>query len=139
MARSQKQHLVIPAEIYDAMIAHCIKGSPVARFGILAGTESLVSAIYPLRNAAESSVRYESDPSHPLSSDRSFPDFSGGGVRPRRSPSATFTISHLGNPNRCATRPWTVLENEIIPTSEAEAGVLPADDYILITVLSYST
>jgi proteasome lid subunit RPN8/RPN11 len=63
MARSQKQHLVVPAEIYDAMFAHCIKGSPLARFGILAGTESLVSAIYPLRNAAESSVRYESDPS----------------------------------------------------------------------------
>jgi proteasome lid subunit RPN8/RPN11 len=41
----------------------CIKGSRLSCFGILAGTESLVSAIYPLRNAAESSVRYESDPS----------------------------------------------------------------------------
>jgi [CysO sulfur-carrier protein]-S-L-cysteine hydrolase len=62
MVRSQRQPLIIPVEIYDAMISHCIKGSPLACFGILAGIEPLASAIYPLRNAAESAVRYESDP-----------------------------------------------------------------------------
>ncbi len=62
MARSQRQPLLIPAEIYDAMISHCIKGSPLACFGILAGIESLASAIYPLQNAAGSPVRYQSDP-----------------------------------------------------------------------------
>jgi hypothetical protein len=114
MARSQKQHLVVPAEIYDAMISHCIKGAPLVCFSILAGTESLVAAIYPLRNAAESSVRYEFDPSD-------LRDFSP------RQPKPMWALR------------WTVRENEIVPTSEAESGVLPADDCILITVLSYST
>jgi len=62
MARSQTQPLLIPADIYDAMISHCIKGYPLACCGILAGIEPLASAIYPLRNAAESATRYESDP-----------------------------------------------------------------------------
>ena len=62
MATSQRQPLLIPAEIYDAMISHCIKASPLACCGILAGIEPLASAIYPLRNAAESPTRYRSDP-----------------------------------------------------------------------------
>ena len=62
MATSQRQSLLIPAEIYDAMISHCIKASPLACCGILAGIEPLASAIYPLRNAAESPTRYRSDP-----------------------------------------------------------------------------
>ena len=238
MARSHRQPLVIPVEIYDAMISHCIKGSPLACFGILAGIEPQASAIYPLRNAAESPVRYESDPddllrayldlrerglaivaiyhclpwnaavpgptdlrenyygdiprvivslgdfptvrvwrlttrycdeldwgfsrvisapspgtpsqtlsgpmsneapvcrSRPLSSDRSFPGCSGGGARPRGSRSATFEISHLGNPNRCGTLHWTVLESEILHTSEGGTVSVDSDGNRPATVLA---
>ena len=61
MATSQRQPLLIPPEVYDAMISHCIKGSDLACCGILAGAPPLASAIYPLRNTAKSAVRYDAD------------------------------------------------------------------------------
>jgi proteasome lid subunit RPN8/RPN11 len=46
------------------MVAHCAKGSGLglACCGILGGKAPLASAIYPLRNAAESPNRYEAHP-----------------------------------------------------------------------------
>jgi proteasome lid subunit RPN8/RPN11 len=62
MARSRSQPLIITAEAYDAMIAHCVKGSALACCGFLAGVPPTASVAYPLRNAAGSRVRYVSDP-----------------------------------------------------------------------------
>jgi proteasome lid subunit RPN8/RPN11 len=62
MATSTNEPLLIPAEIHDAMIAHCVKAAGRACCGILAGTPARVSALYPLGNIAQSPNRYESDP-----------------------------------------------------------------------------
>jgi [CysO sulfur-carrier protein]-S-L-cysteine hydrolase len=61
MATSRSEPLIIPAEVRDAMISHCVKGSALACCGILAGVAPRASAVYPLRNAAESAARYYSD------------------------------------------------------------------------------
>jgi proteasome lid subunit RPN8/RPN11 len=61
MARSRSQPLIMTAGAYDAMIAHCIKGSALACCGILAGVPPTASVAYPLRNAANSRVRYDAD------------------------------------------------------------------------------
>jgi [CysO sulfur-carrier protein]-S-L-cysteine hydrolase len=118
MARSQKQHLVVPAEIYDAMLSHCIRGSPLACFGILAGTLSLVSAIYPLRNAAESSVRYESDPSDLL---RAFLDLRERGL-------TIVAIYHCRPGNAAVPSPTDLRENHYgdLPRVIVSLGDFPA-------------
>jgi proteasome lid subunit RPN8/RPN11 len=63
VAFSRRQPLVIAAEVYDAMISHCAKSVPLASVGILAGIDRFASAIYPLKNAAESRVRYHTEAS----------------------------------------------------------------------------
>jgi proteasome lid subunit RPN8/RPN11 len=62
MATPTKVPLVIPAEIYDAMVAHCTRASARACCGILGGIPPLASAIYPLGNNAVNPHRYEADP-----------------------------------------------------------------------------
>jgi [CysO sulfur-carrier protein]-S-L-cysteine hydrolase len=53
---------VIPAEIYDAMIAHCVGDAPNEACGILSGSEATVDAIHPMKNVAERPrVRYLAD------------------------------------------------------------------------------
>jgi [CysO sulfur-carrier protein]-S-L-cysteine hydrolase len=101
MARSQRKPLIIPVEVYDAMISHCIKGSPLACFGILAGIEPLASAIYPQRNAAESSVRYESDPGDLL---RAYLDLRERGL-------AIVAIYHCRPGNAAVPGPTDLREN----------------------------
>jgi proteasome lid subunit RPN8/RPN11 len=54
--------LRIPAEIHDAMVAHCLREAPLECCGLLGGTASTVSAFYPLRNASASETRYDADP-----------------------------------------------------------------------------
>ena len=61
MARPRSRPLIITAAAYDAMIAHCTKGSAFACCGILAGVPPTASVAYPLRNAASSRGRYEAD------------------------------------------------------------------------------
>jgi proteasome lid subunit RPN8/RPN11 len=61
MAMPTKEPLVIPAEIYDAMVADCTRASARACCGILGGSPSRVSAIYPLGNIAVNPRRYESN------------------------------------------------------------------------------
>jgi proteasome lid subunit RPN8/RPN11 len=62
MAKAPPQSLVFTAQAYDAMIAHCVKGSALACCGILAGIPSTASVAYPLRNVANSPARYFADP-----------------------------------------------------------------------------
>jgi proteasome lid subunit RPN8/RPN11 len=53
--------IVIPSEFLDAMVAHCVRESPLECCGLLGGLAPLVSSIHPLRNSAASAIRYEAD------------------------------------------------------------------------------
>ena len=54
--------LTIPADILDAMVAHCRREAPLECCGILGGMASSVSSFHPLRNASASETRYDADP-----------------------------------------------------------------------------
>ena len=54
--------LEIPADIHGAMIAHCLRESPLECCGVLGGTAARVRSIHPLRNLAASETRYDGDP-----------------------------------------------------------------------------
>ncbi|MDR3637705.1 MAG: M67 family metallopeptidase [Isosphaeraceae bacterium] len=54
--------LVIPADIHDAMVAHCQREAPLECCGLLGGVRPLVSSFHPLRNvAAQGETRYNAD------------------------------------------------------------------------------
>jgi proteasome lid subunit RPN8/RPN11 len=59
---SGAQPLLIPRDIHDAMVAHCVRESPLECCGILGGVAPVVSSFHPLRNAAASENRYDADP-----------------------------------------------------------------------------
>lgn len=54
--------LAIPADIHDAMVAHCQREAPLECCGILGGVAPLVSSFHPLRNISASETRYDADP-----------------------------------------------------------------------------
>ena len=54
--------LEIPRDIFDAMIAHCQRESPLECCGLLCGIAPSVSLLYPLRNQSQSETRYNADP-----------------------------------------------------------------------------
>ncbi len=57
--------LEIPRDLHDAMVAHCLRESPLECCGILAGVAPRVSLFLPLRNAAAietRATRYYADP-----------------------------------------------------------------------------
>jgi [CysO sulfur-carrier protein]-S-L-cysteine hydrolase len=54
--------LTIPADIHDAMVAHCVREAPLECCGILGGVPPVVSSFHPLRNASASETRYDADP-----------------------------------------------------------------------------
>ena len=54
--------ILIPREIHDAMVAHCLQESPLECCGLLGGIAPVVSSIHPMRNASASEVRYDADP-----------------------------------------------------------------------------
>jgi proteasome lid subunit RPN8/RPN11 len=55
--------LQIPADIRDAMVAHCRREAPGECCGILGGVPPRVLSYHPLRNvAAASETRYDADP-----------------------------------------------------------------------------
>jgi [CysO sulfur-carrier protein]-S-L-cysteine hydrolase len=58
----ERTPLEIPAEIHDAMVAHCLREAPLECCGILGGVASRVSSFHPLRNVAASETRYDADP-----------------------------------------------------------------------------
>jgi proteasome lid subunit RPN8/RPN11 len=67
-ARDRKRRdevLSIPAEIHDAMIAHCLMDAPLECCGILGGVFPQVELFYPLANSEASETSYDAD-SHSL-------------------------------------------------------------------------
>ncbi len=55
------EQLVIPAHIFDEMLAHCKVGYPNEACGILAGNDNEVSRIYKMANTEVSPVSYFMD------------------------------------------------------------------------------
>jgi proteasome lid subunit RPN8/RPN11 len=57
--------LVIPRDVYDAMVAHCIEGMPNEACGFIGGkvdgTQWAATRLYPMTNAAASPVFYRPD------------------------------------------------------------------------------
>src|SRR3954453_16687962 len=53
--------LRIPAQIHDAMVAHCLREAPLECCGILGGDGDLGSSFHPLRYAAATETRYDAD------------------------------------------------------------------------------
>jgi proteasome lid subunit RPN8/RPN11 len=53
--------LLIPADIHDAMVAHCLAEAPLECCGLLGGVAPLVSSFHPLRNASASETHYLAD------------------------------------------------------------------------------
>ncbi len=56
------ERLIIPKEIFDAMLSHCKAGFPNEACGILAGKGNEVSEIYRMNNREDSPVSYLMDP-----------------------------------------------------------------------------
>jgi len=54
-------HIFIPQNIFDDMIAHCKEGYPYEACGILAGKDNKVSKLYRMRNVEGSPVSYLMD------------------------------------------------------------------------------
>ena len=55
--------LIIPADIHDAMVAHCRRETPRECCGLLGGVRPRVSSFHPLRNVApQGETRYDADP-----------------------------------------------------------------------------
>jgi proteasome lid subunit RPN8/RPN11 len=59
---SETSTLLIPADIHDAMVDHCLREAPLECCGLLGGIAPLVSSFHPLRNASASETRYDADP-----------------------------------------------------------------------------
>ncbi len=60
--RTADTPLLIPADLLDAMVAHCLEDAPLECCGLLGGIAPLVSSIHPLRNVDASETRYNADP-----------------------------------------------------------------------------
>ncbi len=54
-------HLIIPENIFNEMLAHCREGCPSEVCGILAGKDNQVSKIYRMANTENSPVSYMMD------------------------------------------------------------------------------
>ena len=67
MATFVQPHLVIPAEIYEAMISHCGENAARRSCGILAGIRGCAEVIYRIQNIATNPDRYESEPNDMIS------------------------------------------------------------------------
>lgn len=59
--------LVIPADIYQRIVAHCTTGLPNEACGFLGGKDGVVSKLYLMTNAAASPVFYRPDDREMLS------------------------------------------------------------------------
>jgi len=54
--------LKIPADLHDAMVAHCLRESPLECCGVLGGNGREATSFHPFRNSMQSETRYEADP-----------------------------------------------------------------------------
>ena len=68
--------LVLPPQVVDEIVAHCLGALPEEGCGLLAGDPSgrLIERCYPVRNAAASAKRYVVDPRDHLRADRDAED-----------------------------------------------------------------
>jgi [CysO sulfur-carrier protein]-S-L-cysteine hydrolase len=62
--------LLLPVDVYELMVAHCLDGYPLEACGLLAGNADQVSRGYPTANAAASSRVYTVEPRDLLRADR---------------------------------------------------------------------
>ncbi len=58
---SKPEPLEIPRDLHDAMVAHCVRESPLECCGILGGIAPRVSSLHRLRNDLASETRYNAD------------------------------------------------------------------------------
>ncbi len=63
MESSTSQPLLIPADVYHAMVSHCVASPDRPCCGYLGGVPPRAVAVYPLRNIATDRRRYQADPS----------------------------------------------------------------------------
>jgi proteasome lid subunit RPN8/RPN11 len=54
--------LEIPRDLVEAMVAHCVRESPLECCGVLGGIAPRVSSLHTLRNQAHSETRYDAEP-----------------------------------------------------------------------------
>lgn len=62
--------LVLPAPLWDRVVAHCLDGYPLEACGLLAGEDGNVHEVYPAGNAARSARVYTVEPKDLLAADR---------------------------------------------------------------------
>jgi len=55
------RRLVIPSEVYDGMVQHCVEGMPNEACGFLGGKDGIADRLYRMTNAAASPVFYRPD------------------------------------------------------------------------------
>jgi proteasome lid subunit RPN8/RPN11 len=60
---STSQPLLIPVDVYDAMVSYCVSSPDRPCCGYLGGIPPRATRVYPLRNIATDRRRYEADPS----------------------------------------------------------------------------
>ena len=58
--------LIIPRQIFDAMLSHCKGGYPNEACGILAGEGNIISKLYTMSNTEKSPVSYHMDATEQL-------------------------------------------------------------------------
>jgi proteasome lid subunit RPN8/RPN11 len=63
MEPSTSQPLLIPADVYDAMVSHCVASPDRPCCGYLGGIPPRAAWVYPLQNIATDRDRYQADPS----------------------------------------------------------------------------
>jgi proteasome lid subunit RPN8/RPN11 len=63
MEPSTSQPLLIPADVFDAMVSHCVASPARPCCGYLGGIPPRAAWVYPLRNIATNRDRYEADSS----------------------------------------------------------------------------
>jgi proteasome lid subunit RPN8/RPN11 len=54
--------ILIPSDICTAMVAHCVRESPLECCGVLGGRGMVARSFHPFRNSMRSETRYEADP-----------------------------------------------------------------------------
>ncbi|HLH27404.1 MAG TPA: M67 family metallopeptidase [Acidimicrobiales bacterium] len=66
--------LVIPADMYEGIVAYCLDGMPNEACGFLGGRDGVAEKLYPLTNAAASPVFYKPDDREMLAALRDIDD-----------------------------------------------------------------
>lgn len=62
--------LIVPRDLWDRIVAHCLDGLPLEACGLLAGRDGEVCEVYPAANAARSARVYTVEPRDLLHADR---------------------------------------------------------------------